>query len=95
MIRFRYHPLVDDFSVLGAEERFTRAIIVDEVVGPVFDLSIGVRIATETVTGLPAGLYWFSGLNERHAESRPRSDSRRGQLSALANQRTADLPPRP
>lgn len=64
MIRFRYHPLVNDFKAVAEGEHFVRAVVVDEVVGEIFDRADGVRIAGETQTGLPAGLYWFTGLLE-------------------------------
>jgi superfamily II DNA or RNA helicase len=63
MINLFFHPLDDDLSVVG-DERFVRAVVVDDSVGKIYDAAEGVRTANEIATGLPAGLYWFTGLSD-------------------------------
>ena len=64
LIRFGYHPIPDDLSSVLAHDSFTRAIVIDEPVSTLYDATSSVRESTMTETGLPAGLYWFSGISD-------------------------------
>jgi superfamily II DNA or RNA helicase len=62
LIRFGYHPLADDLQSALGSGSFDRAVVVDEAVSELYDAVNEVRIAAESATGLPAGLYWFHGI---------------------------------
>lgn len=64
MIQFGYHPIPDDLDVVLERCEPSRAIILDEPVSTVYDAVASVRFASETVPGLPAGVYWFTGIDE-------------------------------
>jgi len=58
-----YHPIPDDLEVVLERGDFSRAVVVDEAVDGLFDAVRRVRTASILETGLPAGLYWFSGFH--------------------------------
>lgn len=64
MIRFGFHPFPDELDILDGVAEFSRAVVIDEPVTALYGLTRAVRTATIADTGLPAGLYWFTGLAE-------------------------------
>lgn len=63
MIRLGYHPIPDDLSAVLTRGGFSRAVVIDESIADLYDAVESVRTATTTDTGLPAGLYWFDGID--------------------------------
>lgn len=62
MIRFGFHPIADDLDHALGQGAFERAVVVDEPVGDLYDAVGEVRTASEDGPGLPAGVYWFDGI---------------------------------
>ena len=63
MIRLGYHPIPDDLDTVLTRECFARAIVVDESIDGIYEAVQTVRTASTVETGLPAGLYWFGGID--------------------------------
>lgn len=63
MIRFGYHPIPDDLEAVLGRARFARAVVVDESVDGLYDAVDSVRTTPAPKAGLPAGLYWFDGID--------------------------------
>src|SRR4051812_33048046 len=63
MIRLGYHPIPDDLNSVLTRGGFLRAVVIDESIADLYDAVESVRTATTTDTGLPAGLYWFDGID--------------------------------
>lgn len=64
MIHLGFHPMPDDLETVLARGTFERAVVVDDAISDLFDAVASVRNATESDTGLPAGLYWFAGIEQ-------------------------------
>lgn len=62
MIRFGYHPIPDDLDKVRADAGFSRAVVVDESIDGLYDAVSAIRTASILDTGLPAGIYWFEGI---------------------------------
>lgn len=61
---FGYHPIVDDVSVVLSRGRFSRALVLDEPVVDLIDQVDQCRALWDANVPLPAGLYWFEGIDE-------------------------------
>lgn len=78
MIRFGFHPIADDLDFVLRRSRFERAVVIDEPITRLYDAVGEVRVASEGVQGLPAGVYWFDGIPSpivMHVGSGPRGTS--------------------
>jgi hypothetical protein len=64
MIKLGYHPDPDAHGSLLERFEFAKGLVLDESVGLLFDAIPEVRTGSASETGLPAGLYWFSGIDE-------------------------------
>jgi len=62
MIRFGFHPIPDDLDSVLTRGEFDRAVVIDEPVTTLYDAVGEVRVAKSGVPGLPAGIYWFAGI---------------------------------
>ncbi|GEA80449.1 helicase-related protein [Cellulomonas uda] len=61
---FGYHPIVDDVSAVLSRGRFSRALVLDEPVVDLIDHVGQCRALWDADVPLPAGLYWFDGIDE-------------------------------
>ena len=83
MIRFGFHPIANELDSLPAEVGFDRAVVFDEPVSALFD-RVGEVRTTSGAPGLPAGLYWFDGVEDpivMQIGSGPRGTSSRLELA--------------
>ncbi|RWR22907.1 hypothetical protein D8Y24_07380 [Agrococcus lahaulensis] len=61
-MQFGYHPIPDDLSVVLGKGDFQRAVVVDHPVAELYEAVQAVRVVGEPAPPLPAGIYWFLGL---------------------------------
>lgn len=61
---FGYHPVVDDLDVVLPRARFARALVLDEAVVDLVDHVQECRALWDADIALPAGIYWFDGIEE-------------------------------
>lgn len=64
MMHLGYHPMPDDLEAVLAHGTFARAVVVDDAVDHLYDAVASVRSVWGSETGLPAGIYWFDGIEE-------------------------------
>lgn len=64
MITLGYRPLLDELNKLVEDHDFTRALVIDDEVSTLWDAAKEVRISVSADVALPAGVYWFSGIEE-------------------------------
>ena len=64
MIKLGYHPDPDAHGSLLERFEFAKGLVLDESVGLLFDAIPEIRTGSASETGLPAGLYWFAGIDE-------------------------------
>ena len=62
MISFGYHPISDEVEFILSRSNFDRAVVIDDEVSELYDAVQEVRTSPDLDTGLPAGLYWFLGI---------------------------------
>jgi len=64
MIKFGYHPVPDNLGLPLEQFSFTRAVVIDDEISTLYDYVSEVRATSSSDTGLPAGIYWFTGIDD-------------------------------
>lgn len=64
MLKFGYHPDPQGLDYALSRFTFSRAVVVDDEITTLFDAVAEVRATISNETGLPAGIYWFAGIEE-------------------------------
>lgn len=59
-----YHPIPGEIEAVLSRGPFTRALVIDEAVVELFDAVAATRVGDLPDAALPAGLYWFTGIDE-------------------------------